>query len=50
MWEVGASPLYTVGLGYVRTDGLETPIEGSTLDTCERSIQGGNTSRYDSTC
>jgi hypothetical protein len=31
----GTLCLYTVRLGYMRTDGLETAIKGSTLGVCE---------------
>jgi len=41
--QAGKLCLYTVGLGYVRTNGLEAPGEGSTLDVCERFIRRGNT-------
>lgn len=32
--EGGALCLYTIRLRYVRTNGLETPVEGSTLNAC----------------
>ena len=41
--QVGKLRLYAVRLGYVRTNGFETPGERSTLDECERFIRRGNT-------
>lgn len=43
--EGGTLCLDTVHLGYVRANGLETPIEGPTLDICERSMRGGHSLR-----
>ena len=34
VWEVGTLRLYAVHLGYMRTNGLETPVGGPTLDIC----------------
>jgi len=43
--EGGTLCLYAVRFGYMRANGLETPIEGSTLETCEKSMQRGYTLR-----
>jgi len=40
--QVGKLRLYTVRLGDVRANGLETPGEGSSLDGRERLIRRGN--------
>ena len=50
VWEIGTLRLYTVHLGYMRTNGFETPVEGSTLGTYEGSAQTGCALREDSTC
>lgn len=50
VWEVGTLRLHAVHLGYMGTDGLETPVEGSTLNACKRSIQMRYTLRQDGTC
>ena len=40
VWEIGMLCLYTVRLGYVGTNWLETPVEGSTLDVCKIQTDG----------
>jgi len=39
VWENGTLCLGAIRLGYMRADGLKAPIEGSTLDRCERLIK-----------
>ena len=38
VWKGRTLCLYTIHLGYMEADGLETPVKGSTLDAYKRSI------------